>query len=82
MATVERWRSAKQPSYDLDKANCVHFVGELAGALGMDGTPRKGLMRKPRSFLEAVTQANRAWLDGRGAVLHRLAPQPESRKPA
>jgi hypothetical protein len=82
MAAVERWRSAKQPSYDLDKANCVHFVGELAAAIGMDGAPRKGLMRKPRSFLEAVTQANRDWLAGRGALLHRLAPVPKSGKGA
>ena len=73
MATVERWKTARQPSYDLDKANCVHFVGDIASALGMDGSPRKGLMKKPRSFLEAVVQANQAWLAARGAVLHRAA---------
>jgi hypothetical protein len=80
MATVEHWRSAKQPSYDLDKANCVHFVGELAAAIGMDAAPRKGLMRKPRSFLEAVTAANQNWLLARGAAIHRLkepAPAPK-----
>ena len=73
MVVVERWKSARQPSYDLDKANCVHFVGELASAIGMDGAPRKGLMKKPRSFLEAVGAANSVWLAGRGAVLHRAA---------
>jgi hypothetical protein len=82
MATVEKWRAAKQPSYDLDRGNCIHFVGELAAAFGMDGAPRKRLMRKPRSFLEAITEANRAWLIARGAVLHRLSPQPEKRKAA
>ncbi|HZG09377.1 MAG TPA: hypothetical protein VEZ70_10410 [Allosphingosinicella sp.] len=82
MAAVERWRSARQPSYDLDKANCIHFVGELAAALGMDGAPRSGLMRRPRSFLEAVTEANLAWLNARGAVLHRVEPVPAPRKPA
>lgn len=80
MAAVARWKTAKQPSYDLDKANCVHFVGDLAASLGMDGAPRKGLMRKPRSFLNAVTEANRAWLEGRGATFHR-APPPESKRP-
>lgn len=82
MATVERWRGAKQPSYDLDKANCIHFVAELAAAVGMEAAPRKGLMRKPRSFLEAITAANRAWLEGRGARIHRLKEAERTRDPA
>lgn len=72
MATVERWRSAKQPSYDLDKHNCVHFVAELAASIGLAADTRR-FMKKPRSFLEALTEANRARLAARGAVLHRLA---------
>ena len=79
MAEVTRWRTAKQPSYDVDKANCVHFVGDLAASLGMDGAARKGLMRKPRSFLIAVTEANRTWLAGRGATFHR-PPPPEPKR--
>lgn len=71
MAVVERWRTAKQPSYSLDRANCIHFVGEIATAIGMDGAPRKGLMKKPRSFLEAITEANRPQLAARGAVFRR-----------
>jgi hypothetical protein len=75
MATIARWRSAKQPSYDLDRHNCVHFVAELAVAAGMTADTRK-LMKKPRSFLVGLTARNRAWLTGRGAVFHRLAPAP------
>ena len=71
VATVERWRTAKQPSYDLGKANCVHFVAELAAALGMEAAPKKGLMKKPRSFLDGVTRANREWLLARGGIIHR-----------
>jgi hypothetical protein len=82
MATVESWRAAKQPSYDLDKANCIHFVAELMAAAGMEAAPRKGLMRKPRSFIEAVTAANREWLLSRGAVIHRLKPPQPKRRPA
>lgn len=70
MATVARWRALKQPSYDLGKQNCVHFVGQLAASLGMKAEPAKGLMKKPRSFLESVTSANRAWLAARGATIH------------
>ena len=80
MATVERWRAAKQPNYDLDKHNCVHFVAELAAAIGMTPDTRK-LMKKPRSFLDALTAGNRAWLSGRNATLHRLAPPPAPARP-
>lgn len=75
MATIARWRSAKQPSYDLDRHNCVHFVADLAVAAGMTADTRK-LMKKPRSFLIGLTERNRAWLTRRGAVFHRLAPLP------
>lgn len=74
MAVIERWRTARQPSYSLDKANCIHFVGEIASAIGLDGSLRKGLMKKPRSYLEALTEANRAVLARRGATFHRPAP--------
>ncbi len=70
MATIARWQTANQPSYDLDKHNCVHFVAELAAAIGMTPNTKK-LMKKPRSFLETLTAQNRAWLSGRDATLHR-----------
>jgi hypothetical protein len=73
MATVARWQAAKQPSYDLDKHNCVHFVAEIAASIGLTADTRR-LMKKPRSFLEALTAANRAQLEARGASLYRLAP--------
>jgi hypothetical protein len=75
MATVARWRAAKQPSYDLDRHNCVHFVAEIAAAIGLSADTSR-FMKKPRSYLEALTQANRERLVARGAVLHRLAPPP------
>ncbi|MEO7827469.1 MAG: hypothetical protein ABIR60_10045 [Allosphingosinicella sp.] len=74
-ATIARWRAAKQPSYDLDRHNCVHFVADLAVAAGMSADTTK-LMKKPRSFLIGLTERNRAWLTSRGAVFHRLAPLP------
>ncbi|MFN3388074.1 MAG: hypothetical protein ACK40O_04025 [Allosphingosinicella sp.] len=73
METVARWRALKQPSYDLDKANCVHFVGEIAAAAGLRIAVRKGLMKKPRSYLEALAALNADWLAGRGATVHRAA---------
>ncbi|QPQ56321.1 hypothetical protein IC614_09245 [Allosphingosinicella flava] len=60
MAVVERWRNAAQPSYNLNRANCVHFVGELAQAVGLDVTFDPKLMKKPKSFLIAVKAGNEA----------------------
>lgn len=71
VAEIEEWRQLPQPSYNLNSKNCVFFVADLAAALGMKvETPAK-LMKKPRSFLESVVAANRAWLAARGAVLAR-----------
>lgn len=72
MATVERWRSARQPSYDLDTHNCVHFVADIAASIGLTADTSR-FMKKPRSFLESLTRANHARLESRGAVLYRLA---------
>jgi hypothetical protein len=73
MATVARWRAAKQPSYDLDRHNCVHFVADIAASIGLAADTTR-LMKKPRSFLEALTEANRARLGARHAAFYRLAP--------
>ena len=72
MATIARWRAVKQPSYDLDRHNCVHFVAEIAAGIGL-AADTKRFMKKPRSYLEALTQANRPRLETRGAILYRLA---------
>lgn len=66
-ATIERWRTALQPSYSLDKRNCVFFVADIAETLGMKADRPKALMRRPRSYLESLTAANRDWLTSRGA---------------
>ncbi|HUG46008.1 MAG TPA: hypothetical protein VMK31_05805, partial [Sphingomicrobium sp.] len=58
IAAVEKWRNAAQPSYRLGSRNCVHFVAEVATLLGLHAPPAKGLMKKPRSFLEKVTKDN------------------------
>ena len=71
MAVVERWRTMRQPSYDLGSRNCIHFVAEIAAGIGLRAETPKRLMRKPRSYLDYLTETNRGWLQGRGAVFHR-----------
>lgn len=58
MAVVEGWRGRRQPSYNLNRANCVHFVAELARAAGLRVENAAQLMKRPRSFLEHVRGLN------------------------
>jgi hypothetical protein len=58
MAVVARWRGRPQPSYNLNRANCVHFVAELAEAVGLRVERVQRLMKRPRSFLEHVRSLN------------------------
>lgn len=67
METVERWRDLEQPSYNLDRRNCVFFVADVARALGMIANTPPELMKKPRSYTVALVEDNRAWLTARGA---------------
>jgi hypothetical protein len=71
LATIEKWRTLKQPSYNLNRQNCVHFVADIAAVLGMKADTPKGLMKKPRSYTEYLTRTNLEWLQRRQALLHR-----------
>jgi hypothetical protein len=71
MAIVERWRTLKQPSYNLNRQNCVFFVAQVAASLGMKADTPNALMKKPRSYLEMLVRANQPWLAARGAQLLR-----------
>lgn len=74
LATVERWRSFKQPSYNLNRQNCVFFIAHVAEDLGMTAETPKALMKKPRSYSESLVRANWAWLMGRKANVLRMPP--------
>ena len=70
-ATIAKWSALKQPSYDLNRRNCVHFVADMAASLGMRADTPKALMKKPRPYIDSLTAANRDWLLGRGGTIHR-----------
>lgn len=67
---VKIWRDAPQPSYDLNRRNCIHFIAQVAAIIGMRAETNR-FMKKPRSYLEALARTNRDWLMGRGAIFHR-----------
>lgn len=58
MAVVEEWRSRAQPSYNLNRRNCVHFVAEIARTIGLRVENAERLMKRPRSFLLHVRGLN------------------------
>lgn len=58
MAKVAEWRDRKQPSYSLNKRNCVHFVMELAEIVGLKVNRNSKLFKKPKSFLIEVRELN------------------------
>ncbi len=58
MAIVEEWRNRPQPSYNLNRRNCVHFVAEIATAIGLRADSAERLMKRPRSFLLHVRDLN------------------------
>jgi hypothetical protein len=58
MAVVEEWRNRPQPSYNLNRRNCVHFVGALAEAAGLRVEYVQRLIKRPRSFLLHVRSLN------------------------
>jgi hypothetical protein len=64
LTVVERWRTRPGKSYNLNKSNCIHFVGEVAQAVGLKVVFEKALIKKPRSFLLSLVTLN-PWLKGK-----------------
>ncbi len=58
LALAEEWRAAPQPSYNLRRHSCVHFVSAIAQAIGLRVEHAERLMNKPRSFLQLVRSQN------------------------
>jgi hypothetical protein len=58
MAKVAEWRDRKQPSYSLNRRNCVHFVMELAEVAGLRVNRDSKFFKKPKSFLREVKELN------------------------
>lgn len=55
---VAAWRDAPGKYYDLETRNCIHFVGEIARIMGLQVAYPKGLLRKPKSWLNHIASLN------------------------
>lgn len=58
MEKVAEWRDRAQPSYSLNRRNCVHFVMELAEVAGLQVNHKSKFFKKPKSFLIEVRELN------------------------
>lgn len=64
MALVQKWGS-RPKGYNLGKQNCVHFVGEAAAIVGLTVNFNNGLLKRPRSFIDAIMRDNMVWFAAR-----------------
>lgn len=58
LRVIDEWRNRAQPSYNLNRRNCIHFVAELAEVVGLRVEYPDRLMKRPRSFLQHVRSLN------------------------
>jgi hypothetical protein len=58
MEEVAAWRNAPGKYYDLDKRNCIHFVGAIARLAGVTVDFPAKLLRKPKAWLNHLSLIN------------------------
>lgn len=58
MALIHAWDNRGPKGYNLASANCIHFVGAVAEAIGLRVAYPKSLLKKPKAFLDAVYRDN------------------------
>lgn len=61
LALIAAWdEKTGDGRYSLNRRNCVHFVKEAARIAGLTDLDRPRLMKKPRSYLRSIGEANAA----------------------
>lgn len=55
---VDFFRNHPGKFYDLEKRNCIHFVGRMAELLGLRVEYPQAMLRKPREWLNHVAAMN------------------------
>lgn len=58
VAEVRRWQTAPGKYYDLDKRNCIHFVGKIAQIVGLKVDYPSSMLRRPKKWLNRVAALN------------------------
>jgi len=58
MEEVAAWRDAPGKYYDLDKRNCIHFVGAIAALAGLKVDFPDNMTRRPKLWLNHIAALN------------------------
>ncbi len=58
IAEVRTWQNAPGKFYDLEKRNCIHFVGKMAQILGLKVEYPDNMLRRPKKWLNHVVSMN------------------------
>jgi hypothetical protein len=58
VAEVRRWQTAPGKYYDLEKRNCIHFVGKIAQIVGLKVDYPASMLRRPKKWLNRVVTLN------------------------
>lgn len=57
-AEVASWRDDPGHKYDLNRRNCIHFVGRMAELVGLKVDFPQDLLRKPKAWLNHIGLLN------------------------
>ncbi|MEL7446871.1 MAG: hypothetical protein AAGK02_13865 [Pseudomonadota bacterium] len=55
---VLAWKNAPGKYYDLERRNCIHFVGAMARIVGLEVEYPNDMLRRPKAWLNHVTALN------------------------
>lgn len=58
ISEVNAWQNAPGKYYDLEKRNCIHFVGKMAQILGLKVEYPDNMLRRPKKWLNHVVGLN------------------------
>lgn len=58
ISEVRKWQKMPGKYYDLEKRNCIHFVGKIAQIVGLKVTYPSSMLRRPKEWLNHVAKLN------------------------
>ena len=58
VAEVAAWRNIPGRGYDLERRNCIHFVGRMAELAGLKFDVPQAMLRRPKQWLNHIAALN------------------------
>ena len=77
LALAKKWQDIPGKSYNLKRRNCVHFIAEAMGLVGLKTNPKSKFLRKPIRFMQETMALNP---DVEFAIDRSVIPEKPSKK--